>query len=113
VRMPRPTPLWLLLCPLWLTGCIGDRDSAPVPQRPATARAVPPNAAGPAQVVGHDKGPNPADNAASQGGFLLPSKYMLMAPPSGGSPNRPPHVRTVPVPQGVPFVQEARPPAKD
>jgi hypothetical protein len=100
-----------LLCPLVLAGCIGNADPPAVPRIPAPARLVPPTPADP-QVAGEGSAQQKPVHAPPQGGFLLPSKYMLMTPPGTGQPNRPPQYRAVPMPQGVSVGQVANPPTR-
>ena len=104
-RTPQPTLWWLLLCPLLLAGCVGNADPPPVPRIPAPARLLPPIPVGP-HVVGEGTAKKPVTAPPQGGGFLLPSKYMLMTPPNNSYPDRPPQYRAVPMPQGVNVVQE-------
>jgi hypothetical protein len=110
VRTLRPTPLWLLLCPFLVAGCIGNSDPPPIPKVPAPGRLAPPTPTGP-QVAGEDTSPKPA-SAQPAGGFLLPSKYMLMTPPNVEHPERPAQYRPMPVPQGVPVGKAGQLPTK-
>ena len=105
MRTLRPTPLWLMLCPFLLAGCIGNGDPPPVPRIPAAGRFGPLSPDGP-QVSGQNQAQQQPDNPPAPGSLILPSKYMLMAPASNGNPDRPPRVRPVAVPQGVPVGQD-------
>ncbi len=105
MRTPQPTPWWLLLGPFVLAGCVGNSDPPPVPRLPAPARLMPPAADG-SQVAGEGAAQKPVNAPPQGGGFLLPSKYMLMTPPNSNYPDRPPQYRPVPMPQGVTVVHE-------
>jgi hypothetical protein len=88
VRTLRLHPLWLLPCLLWLTGCVNRNDST----GSSGAGTVSPGAKD--MPAGSVLAPTGLEQKkahmnlddAPRGAYLLPSKYMLMTPPTERPP---------------------------
>jgi hypothetical protein len=89
VRTFRPHPLWLLPCLLWLTGCVNKNDATSSPGASGSISPGMKDTPGGSALVPtvHEQKKaqmNPEDTP--RGAYLLPSKYMLMTPPTERAP---------------------------